>query len=1172
MKKGMNLVLVLLLVVYIPAHSSAGAASRLSGANRFETAIAISRSGWPSAEKVVLARGDDFADALAGVPLAYSLDAPILLSGRNALDPAIKAEIQRLGANHAVLLGGVQAIDKSVETALTVLGLTVERVYGRDRYETAIRIAQRLPWRGKRAFLASGLNFPDALAAAPYAAKLGSPILLTGKNMPSGVMEVLRQCSEIIVVGGTGIISDEQIQGLQVKRFGGSDRYSTALTLLKHFGVGEQVYVASGLDFADAVTGAVLAAKGGAGIMLTGSSLPSGYKKALAGARGAVIIGGKKAVPEEIITELDQFFQPGGSEGKEPDIITAVSRTNTETVLILSQVPRQLFSPADITLEPRLNVLSVTVNDNVVTLVTEPQTTVTYQVTIPGGSSNFFLGKKAVDTGGLAAVKLENLCSLRLDFTEPLLWEDCRELRNYYIGLAEEGTGNLQAASLAFLLGSAWEVIPGQEGPYVDRVYIQSAQGVAMDCSLGVGYGSIVCIEIRNLRDKSGSYIHTSYGQFGIFDNASPQVINAEVKGDRLYIRFSEPLGIDYDPARGFSIYLGGKELSAATLVPKESLSEQDSVPYPSLLVFDLGGYDPGEYALSVVGAKDLCGNLQTPSLWQGRLTIPVLKAEPPLYDQPKVVGVHQVADNMLEILFNQPGVEYRGMGPAVTIKNAILDGKCWRDLVIDMGDSDSIDPTGVWGSSGFSKWVVAYPVNYNQDDGSGFTYNGNEALRDVVVENFRVVGNPPELAGSKTVIETVFTFDRLSPSVSRTWYNVEAGSISLGFLDEPFHGIIQPGAGLVQVRRTDNRGVTHVEYISLESGRILFPDKKDGQFAGGQYLEILLPLSKLTDSAGRLLEGSIYTVELPQGFVLDANRQRVVGFSPEVKITGFQPVPASQVSVAVMPLPKGEGRVPQTATGLIQTGWDMQAGVSAVTLSGNVARTGSVQYMLHQENLNKIIIVFDGAVEAASAVNKLNYSMNGKPLPLETDIRFFTQEGLNENVYGIEGLPGGDIGFVLVHLPANTIPVSGSYLFMVDNVCSPAGKRMLPVKAIVRLVDNTQPQIQSIFPLGSRQIGIRFDEPIRITDKRSVENLQVFIDGLSYTAESLTPAGDDLCILTLGKNIQSFSRITLITTGDCNNLTWIYDLYGNQLLSGQTIQFCEAFRKELTAHYPVKY
>ena len=88
---------------------------RIAGSGRVETAVAVSGSAFPDGTgTVVLARADDFADALTGAPLAASFDAPLLLTGVDALPAATGDEITRLGAGNAVLLGGTGAISESV--------------------------------------------------------------------------------------------------------------------------------------------------------------------------------------------------------------------------------------------------------------------------------------------------------------------------------------------------------------------------------------------------------------------------------------------------------------------------------------------------------------------------------------------------------------------------------------------------------------------------------------------------------------------------------------------------------------------------------------------------------------------------------------------------------------------------------------------------------------------------------------------------------------------------------------------------------------------------------------------------------------------------------------------------------------------------------------------------
>ena len=154
---------------------------RIAGSNRYTTAVQVSQKGWETAGTVVLARGDSFPDSLAGIPLAYQLDAPILLTHSNRLPAETRAEILRLQADKVVILGGTGAISAAVEAELRAMGLVVERIGGSNRFETAIQIAEKMG-SFDTAFLVSGLDFPDALSAASYAAQRGYPILLTGSG------------------------------------------------------------------------------------------------------------------------------------------------------------------------------------------------------------------------------------------------------------------------------------------------------------------------------------------------------------------------------------------------------------------------------------------------------------------------------------------------------------------------------------------------------------------------------------------------------------------------------------------------------------------------------------------------------------------------------------------------------------------------------------------------------------------------------------------------------------------------------------------------------------------------------------------------------------------------------------------------------------------------------
>lgn len=252
--------------------------SRLEGQNRYETAVQISRSGWSRANTVIIVDANGFADALAGAPLAASLDAPILLAGNHNGVQATYREIERLGATKAIILGGEVAVSKAVENEIARRNVSVERIAGANRYETAGLISQRVISRtnSRQAILVSGEDFADAMSVAPFAAKNGMPIYLTRRRtLAEEVKTASNTIKDWTIIGGgsaiTGTVGRE-LQGRisSIRRIEGSDRYQTNQRVINHFGTtGNRAYVATGITHADALTGSVLAAKHSTAVILT---------------------------------------------------------------------------------------------------------------------------------------------------------------------------------------------------------------------------------------------------------------------------------------------------------------------------------------------------------------------------------------------------------------------------------------------------------------------------------------------------------------------------------------------------------------------------------------------------------------------------------------------------------------------------------------------------------------------------------------------------------------------------------------------------------------------------------------------------------------------------------------------------------------------------------------
>jgi putative cell wall-binding protein len=253
---------------------------RVAGTTRYGTAAEAATQAYPTGStNVVLASGEKFPDALAGGGLAGSLDAPILLAQQNAVPAETTAALAELGADNVTILGGTEAISAAVEAGLEAAGLTVDRVGGEDRFETALLIAEELG--GDTAVLANGLNFPDALAISPGTHSLELPLLLTtAATLHADAAAFLGDdtVENVIIVGGTAVVSQAiedalEADGKTVTRLAGVTRYETSVEIAEfHTTVGftlAEVTLATGEQFPDALAGGPYASQMGAPMVLT---------------------------------------------------------------------------------------------------------------------------------------------------------------------------------------------------------------------------------------------------------------------------------------------------------------------------------------------------------------------------------------------------------------------------------------------------------------------------------------------------------------------------------------------------------------------------------------------------------------------------------------------------------------------------------------------------------------------------------------------------------------------------------------------------------------------------------------------------------------------------------------------------------------------------------------
>jgi putative cell wall-binding protein len=289
----------LLVVAALPGSSAAE--TRLSGSDNVATAIAWSNELFDSSEFAVLARNDSFADALAAGALSGHLDAPFLVTPTASLDARVRSELDRLGAETVLIIGGTAAVSEGVESSLQSSGFTTERLAGANRVDTAVQVAQTFGPVGAvvlaRAFGTGTAGFADSLGGGSLAASLGAPLLLTDTASLSEATHhaLMTLAPETVhIVGGTAAVSDaaaDEVRalGIDVERHAGTNRFATAAAVLDASGADGAIALIDGVHADSWVSG--FAASSAGGILLTnGADLPDETAAALGDTADAPLV------------------------------------------------------------------------------------------------------------------------------------------------------------------------------------------------------------------------------------------------------------------------------------------------------------------------------------------------------------------------------------------------------------------------------------------------------------------------------------------------------------------------------------------------------------------------------------------------------------------------------------------------------------------------------------------------------------------------------------------------------------------------------------------------------------------------------------------------------------------------------------------------------------------
>jgi len=180
---------------------------RIWGSDRYSTSVEVAKKVGTS-NGIFVTTGLNYADALSVGPISAKLGMPIILVGNDVSD-SVNTLIKNSNINQSYVVGGNVAVPDNVANEFP----NVTRISGTNRYATNSNIIKTFN-SGidfSNAYVATGYNFPDALAGGALAALNNNPIVLTSADVEQETKEIIKNnnIKKITILGGTTVISDE---------------------------------------------------------------------------------------------------------------------------------------------------------------------------------------------------------------------------------------------------------------------------------------------------------------------------------------------------------------------------------------------------------------------------------------------------------------------------------------------------------------------------------------------------------------------------------------------------------------------------------------------------------------------------------------------------------------------------------------------------------------------------------------------------------------------------------------------------------------------------------------------------------------------------------------------------------------------------------------------------
>ncbi|MFL8418022.1 cell wall-binding protein Cwp10, partial [Clostridioides difficile] len=297
---------------------------KLKGADRFETAIKISQSGWTKSDTVVIVNGEDksMVDGLTATPLASVKNSPILLSSNEKLPQKTVEELKRLNPSKVIVIGGNNSMPNLVVEAIKAVNskISVQRIGGDTRYQTSINIAKEIDKTNNvsKLYIGAGNGEADSLSIASLAGKEKTPIVLTQKDGVDSEAEQFiksNKVSNIYFIGGIEKISNKAIEqvgkiankDISKNRVAGQTRQETNAKVIDKFYSQSKldgVVVANQDKLIDALAVGPLAAKNNSPVILATNTLDKSQESSLKGKNSSKLFEVGGGIASSVIDKI----------------------------------------------------------------------------------------------------------------------------------------------------------------------------------------------------------------------------------------------------------------------------------------------------------------------------------------------------------------------------------------------------------------------------------------------------------------------------------------------------------------------------------------------------------------------------------------------------------------------------------------------------------------------------------------------------------------------------------------------------------------------------------------------------------------------------------------------------------------------------------------------------